>query len=92
MPWETVAWVSGGARAQCAAPGRQVSCAASVDSCHSSHVQAGHNLAALPTVVATCLADNVEPQAYMTDILTRLDWTPMSQIESLLPQNWQPRA
>ena len=56
------------------------------------HAQAGHNLAALLTVVATCLANNVEPQAYLTDILTRLDSTPMSQIQSLLPQNWQPRA
>jgi transposase len=53
---------------------------------------AGKNLAALLTVVATCLANNVEPQAYLTDILTRLDSTPASQIDSLLPQEWVPRS
>lgn len=51
----------------------------------------GKNLAALLTVVATCLANNIEPQTYLTDILTRLDSTPASQVESLLPQNWAQR-
>jgi len=52
----------------------------------------GKNLAALLTVVATCLANNIEPQAYLTDILTRLDSTPASQIDLLMPQNWASRS
>ncbi len=56
------------------------------------HKEAGNNLAALLTVVATCLANEVDPLAYLTDILTRLDSTPESKITSLLPENWAPAA
>lgn len=54
--------------------------------------EAGENLAALYTVVATCIANKVDPLAYLTDVLTRLDSTPADQIDSLLPQNWAPLA
>lgn len=50
--------------------------------------EAGENLAALYTVVATCVANAVDPLAYLTDVLTRLDTTPADQISQLLPQNW----
>lgn len=56
------------------------------------HEEAGHNLAALYTVVATCEANGVEPLAYLTDILLRLDSTPADRIDDLLPQNWAPLA
>lgn len=52
----------------------------------------GENLAALLTVVATCLAHGVEPEAYLADVLMRLDSTPAAQIDSLLPQSWAPQA
>jgi transposase len=52
--------------------------------------EAGENLAALYTVVATCIAHEVDPLAYLTDVLTRLDSTSANQIEQLLPQNWAP--
>lgn len=48
------------------------------------------NLAALLTVVATCVAHHVDPVAYLTDVLTRLDSTPTAEIESLLPHKWEP--
>lgn len=50
--------------------------------------EAGENLAALYTVVATCVANAVDPLAYLTAVLTRLDATPAAQISQLLPQNW----
>ena len=50
--------------------------------------EAGENLAALYTVVATCVANAVDPLAYLTDVLTRLDATPADRINQLLPQNW----
>ena len=56
------------------------------------HEEAGHNLAALYTVVATCEANGVEPLAYLTDTLLRLDSTPADRIDDLLPQNWAPLA
>jgi transposase len=53
------------------------------------HEDAGDNLAALYTVVATCQANDVDPLAYLTDVLTRLDATPASRLDELLPYNWQ---
>jgi transposase len=52
------------------------------------NAEAGHNLANLYTVVATCEANGVNPLAYLTDILMRLDSTPATRIDELLPQNW----
>ncbi len=49
---------------------------------------AGENLAALYTVVATCVANEVDPLAYLTDVLTRLDSTTAEEVDTLLPQNW----
>jgi len=54
----------------------------------AGHKEAGENLAALYTVVATCVANAVDPLAYLTDVLSRLDTTPADQIDQLLPQNW----
>lgn len=54
----------------------------------AGHKEAGENLAALYTVVATCVASAVDPLAYLTDVLTRLDSTPADRIDQLLPQNW----
>lgn len=52
--------------------------------------ESGETLASLLTVTATCMANEVEPTAYLTDVLVRRDSTPQSKIESLVPQNWQP--
>ena len=54
--------------------------------------EGGENLATLQTVVSTCLANDVNPERYIADVLLRLDETPRSQIDSLLPMNWQPRT
>lgn len=55
------------------------------------HDDAGDNLAVLQTIVATCLANNVDPESYIADILIRTQTTPASQLDSLLPQNWKPQ-
>lgn len=54
--------------------------------------QAGHNLATVQTIVATCMANQVNPEAYIADVLLRLDSTPASRIDELLPMNWKPPA
>ena len=54
------------------------------------HDEAGHNLAVLQTLVSTCLANKVNPQSYLTDVLLRIQDHPQSQIEELLPWNWHP--
>ena len=54
--------------------------------------ESGENLANLYTVLATCEANGVNPQEYLTDVLLRLDSTPASRVDELLPSNWKPLA
>jgi transposase len=54
--------------------------------------EAGENLAVLQTIVATCQASDVNPESYIADVLLRIDDTPASEIDSLLPANWKPAA
>ena len=56
------------------------------------HDESGNNLAILQTIVATCVANDVNPQDYITDVLLRLQTHPASQLDDLLPMNWQPAA
>lgn len=51
---------------------------------------AGENLAGLYSLVATCEANDVNPVAYLTDILARLNDFPNSRIDELLPHRWRP--
>jgi len=54
------------------------------------HEQAGQNLAGLYSLVATCVANDKDPLAYLTDILRRIGSHPAACIDDLLPQNWSP--
>jgi len=54
------------------------------------HNGAGHNLAVLQSLVSTCQINGVEPQAYLTDVLIRIQTHPQSRIDELLPNRWQP--
>lgn len=51
--------------------------------------EAGKNLATLQTLVSTCIANKVSPEVYIKDVLVRIQDTPASNIDSLLPKNWQ---
>jgi transposase len=50
--------------------------------------EAGRNLATLQTLVSTCLANDINPQSYLTDVLLRIQDHPQSKIVELLPWNW----
>lgn len=50
----------------------------------------GENLAGLYSLVATCEANQVDPIAYLQDVLMRIDDHPNSQIDDLLPHRWHP--
>jgi transposase len=54
------------------------------------HDKAGENLAGLYSLVATCEANGVNPAAYLTDVLVRLQTHPASWIDELLPHHWRP--
>lgn len=52
------------------------------------HEDAGDNVAALYTIVATCEAHGVNPFDYLRDVLLRVSSHPASDIDALLPHRW----
>jgi transposase len=49
----------------------------------------GHRAAALYTLIETCRLNDVDPRAWLADILTRLPSHPAKRIHQLLPWNWK---
>jgi len=54
--------------------------------------EAGESLAILQSLTSSCELNGVDPQQYLTDVLIRIQTHPQSQIDELLPHNWQPPA
>ena len=52
------------------------------------HDDAGRNLAVLQTLVSTCIANDVNPQAYLADVLMRVAEHPHRELDALLPWRW----
>lgn len=44
------------------------------------------------TLIETAKLNNVDPQAWLEDVLRRLPDHPARRLADLLPWNWQPRA
>ena len=51
---------------------------------------AGHDLAVLYTLVASCEKHGVNPIDYVTDVLTRVHSHPARDVLDLLPHRWKP--
>jgi transposase len=49
----------------------------------------GHGAAAVYTLVETCKMNDVDPQAWLADVLARLPDHPASKVTELLPWNWK---
>jgi len=56
----------------------------------AGHHEGAQNLAVLQSIVATCQLHDVNPEAYLADVLVRI--TPGCDVEPLLPWNWAPSA
>jgi transposase len=54
--------------------------------------EGGENWACLASLIETCKLNDVNPQAYFTDLLTRLvnGW-PQNRIDELMPWHWAPK-
>jgi len=53
----------------------------------------GARWATVSTLIETCKLNDVEPYAYLTDVLTRMvEGHPASKLDELLPWNWKPAA
>lgn len=51
-------------------------------------VDAGTNIAGLYTLVATCEARAINPFAYLSDVIARVQDHPAQRLDELLPGNW----
>ena len=49
----------------------------------------GHRAAAVYTLIETCKLNDVDPQAWLADVLARLPDHPANKIAELLPWNWK---
>jgi len=57
------------------------------------HPRAGRLFAGLYSLIGTCIANEVEPTAYLADVLTRVDDAKTDdEIDALLPDSWTPLA
>jgi IS66 C-terminal element len=52
----------------------------------------GDRAAAIYTLIETCKMNDVDPQAWLADVLARLPDHPAHRLDELLPWNWIPRA
>ena len=50
----------------------------------------GHRAAAMYTLIQTCRLNNVDPHAWLADVIARMPDHPQTRIEELLPWNWIP--
>ena len=51
----------------------------------------GHTAAILSSLTSTCRRHDIDPQHYLTQLLTNLPATPISQLHTWLPNVWQQR-
>ena len=51
----------------------------------------GHTAAILSSLTSTCRRHGLDPQVYLTQLLTNLPSTPMSQLDQWLPDTWKQR-
>jgi len=52
--------------------------------------EGGRRAAAMYTLIQTCKLNNIDPRAWLADVLRRLPDHPNKRIHELLPWNWQP--
>jgi transposase len=54
-----------------------------------SLAKGGTSTAIISSIIQSCRNLDINPEAYLNDILKRINNTPKEKIESLLPQNWK---
>jgi transposase len=54
--------------------------------------EGGRRAAALYTLIATAKLSDIDPQAWLADMLARLPEHPAKRIQELLPWNWLPQS
>jgi transposase len=54
--------------------------------------QGGARAAMIYGLIATCKLNNIDPQAWLADVLARIAGHPATRLHELLPWNWRPQA
>ncbi|MET4177603.1 hypothetical protein ABIB95_005824 [Bradyrhizobium sp. LA2.1] len=54
--------------------------------------EGGRRAAAIYTLIATAKLNDIDPQAWLADVLARLPDQPAKRIHELLPWNWRPQS
>ncbi|WP_374200826.1 transposase domain-containing protein [Inquilinus sp. Marseille-Q2685] len=49
-----------------------------------------YRAAFMATLIMTAKLNDIDPQAYLADVLARIADTPITRLEQLLPWNWTP--
>ena len=52
----------------------------------------GQRAAAMYSLIVTAKMNDIDPQAWLADVLARIAAHPARDIDALLPWNWQPRS
>lgn len=52
----------------------------------------GQRAAAMYTLIVTAKMNDIDPQAWLADVLARIAGHPASQLDELLPWNWRPQT
>lgn len=52
----------------------------------------GQRAAAIYTLIGTAKLNDIDPQAWLADVIARISDTPVSRLQELLPWNWQKQA
>ena len=52
----------------------------------------GQRAAAMYSLIVTAKMNDVDPQAWLADVLARIAEHPAHRIDELLPWNWRPRS
>ena len=52
----------------------------------------GERAAAMYSIIVTAKMSNVDPQAWLADVLARIAGHPANRLDELLPWNWRPRS
>jgi len=49
----------------------------------------GQRAAAMYSLIVTAKINDIDPQAWLADVLARINDTPQSKLDELLPWNWR---
>ena len=50
----------------------------------------GQRAAAIYTLIGTAKLNDIDPQAWLADVISRINDMPVSRLHELLPWNWKP--